>query len=250
MLNVRAEVNLDEITDSLRQTLRQIVENTAITGQVLWIDAVQKAPLSPYDKANYRASIQYRMTGDYKAELFADYRFAAEIETGRPARDLKKNLQTSQRTRAAKQGKHAGQRYLIIPFRHNIPGYTAHADAMPKPIYLQAKALTASSVTGMKSRLSASGHVVPQRVYQWGERLPAGLAEKLKPHHSTDIYAGMVRFNTSAGKAKSSAYLTFRVMGEWQANKWIIPPQPGLFLAKAVATDLDTVLQQAIKTIE
>ena len=249
MLTVRAEVNLDELTETIRQQLSHAVENTAITGQALWTNAIQKAKLSPYDKANYRASIQYRMTGEFKAELFADYRFAAEIETGRPARDMKKNLQTSQRTRVAKQGKHAGQRYLIIPFRHNTPGYTAHADALPKPIYRQAKALEASRVTGMKSRLSASGHVVPQRQYQWGERLPAGLAPKLKAHHATDIYAGMVRFNTSAGKGKSSAYLTFRVMGEWQSDKWIIPPQPGLFLAKAVANELENVLQNEVNEI-
>lgn len=207
------------------------------------------------------------MTGEYRAELFADYQHAAAIETYRPARDLKKNLQTSSRTRMAKHGKHAGQKYLIIPFRHNTSGNTAHADDMPKAIYKQALLMGPSSITGKKTRLSATNHLIPQNIYHWDKagdkftrgkskkeylsigRLPAGLAPKLKDHHTTDIYAGMARFDTSAGKATSSSYLTFRIMGEWQSDKWIIPAQPGLFLAKAVSAELEKVLESELKNV-
>ena len=249
MLTVRAEVNLDELTASIRQQIRQAVANTAADGAVLWIEAVNKAKLSTYDKDNYIKSIQWGMSGEFRAELFTDYQFAAAIETGRPARDMKKSLQTSSKTRMAKHGKHAGQKYLIIPFRHNTPGNTAHADAMPTDVYEQAKELQKSKVLSMTTRISATGASVPQAVYKWGDRLPAGLAPKLKEHHTTDIYSGMVRFNTSAGKGKSSQYLTFRVMGEWQSDKWIIPPQPGLFLAKAVSAELEKILEAELKNV-
>jgi len=61
----------------------------------------------------------------------------------------------------------------------------------------------------------------PQNKYSWGQRLGAG----------------MVRMDTSSGKQKSSAYLTFRVMTEKQHGKWIIPAQPGRFIAKRVAEE-------------
>jgi len=250
MLRVRVELNIDDITQAMRQQISAAVAQTASQGAALWIHSIQKAKLSPYDKAQYSASINVALLSDFKAELFSDYRFAQEIETGRPARDLKKNLHTSQRTRMAKSGAHAGQLYLLIPFRHNTPGHTALAQAMPKPIYLHAKALSLSHVSGLGTRLSATGAKVAQRHYQWGESLPKGLVPKLKAHHTTDIYAGMKRFNTSAGQGKSSAYLTFRVMGEWQSNKWIIPPQPGLFIAKELSEQLQTILDEALSGIE
>ncbi|MFZ4504163.1 MAG: hypothetical protein ACOYM1_09440 [Methylovulum sp.] len=249
MLSVRVELNIDDITQAVRQQISDAISQTAMQGMASWINSIQKAKLSPYDKAEYSASINMTKLSDFKAELFSDYRFAKEIETGRPARDLKKNLHTSQRTRVAKSGPHAGQRYLLIPFRHNTSGNTALAQAMPKPIYLHAKALSLSHVTGMGTRLSGSGAQLAQRQYQWGTSLPAGLAPKLKTHHTTDIYAGMKRFNTSAGQGKSSAYLTFRVMGEWQSNKWIIPPQPGLFIAKELSEQLQTILDEALSGI-
>jgi hypothetical protein len=78
---------------------------------------------------------------------------------------------------------------------------------------------------------------VPQLHYKWGARLPAGMAPKKKSFHTTDIYAGMVRFKTSAGGAKSSAYLTFRVMMEG-SPKWIMPARPGLFIVQKIRDEI------------
>lgn len=246
MLKVSVEVNLDELTQSAYQRVSQAVADTAMAGASIWKESVFNAKLSPYDKDAYLKSIQWGMTGNFSAELFTDYRVAGEIETGRPARDMKKNLQTSQLTRISHSKKHAGQKYLIIPFRHNTPGNIAHAAAMPDSVHTEAKQLVKSKVLSMSARTSATGATVPQRNYQWGERLPAGLMPKAKPHHTTDLYAGMVRFDTSAGKSKSSSHLTFRIMAEWQTNSWIIPAQPGLFLAKSTMESLQPILEAAI----
>ncbi len=207
---------------------------------------VARAKLWEGEKKAYMESIDVKMTGDFSALVWSDYKNADEIEHGRPPRDLKAMLATSLKVRVSKKGK----RYLIIPFRHNTPGATALAAPMPPAIYKQAKALAPSSIAGMTQRPSGQKgkqHVmVPQAVYNWGGKLPAELAPKLKPHHKTDIYAGMYRFNTSSGKQKSSAYMTFRTMIEGSPG-WIIPAQPGLFLAKKVAEEMQPIAAQAFQ---
>jgi hypothetical protein len=174
-----------------------------------------------------------------------DYDQAEPIESGRPARDLKRMLQTSKKVRYVTKGKNVGKRYLLIPFRHQIPGQTALGQDMPPHVYAQAKPLAPSTVTGRvlqhNGGKGARARMVLRNTYKWGGRLPPGLTPKLKPHHTTDIHSNMVRFNTSAGGGKSSVFMTFRTMGEWQSNKWIVPAKPGLFIAKAVAEDMQSV---------
>jgi hypothetical protein len=216
-----------------------------------WKSAIMKARLWQGEKGPYADSIKWTMTGPFEAEVTTDYKLAGEIETGRPAKDLKRMLQTSQKTRIATHGPHAGQRYLIIPFRHNVPtasGEGALAPQMPSHVYSLAKKLPHSRVLPYlikPTRVSGSGHTVAAHKYKWGGRLPAGLTPKLKPHHHSDIHAGMVRMDTSSGKSRSSAYLTFRIMGEWSTG-WIVGPKEGLFLAQKVADGLQPVLEEAI----
>lgn len=240
-------------------TVHQAVKAVASETVYRWKDSVAKAKLWSGEKTAYIESINWLMVGDFEAIVSATYGQAEAIETGRPARDLKKMLDTSLRVRVAKHGKHAGMRYLIIPMRHNTPGNVALAQAMPKDVYNKAKRLDPSTITGRITRPSGTGALslktrkpveVPQQKYSWGARLPAGMRAKLSPHHTTDIYDGMVRFKTSAGKGKSSSYMTFRVMGEWQADKWIVPAKPGLYIARDVhsqiALEAPLVFQQAI----
>lgn len=234
----------------------QAVRMVAEEGAFRWKSAVMKAKLWPEgEKHPYVESIKWKMVGPMTAEITTDFKLAGEIESGRPAKDLKRMLQTSKKTRVSMSGDHVGRRYLIIPFRHNTPsesGEGAHAPQMPSSVYAAAKKLVASRLMPPGSikpaqRMSGSGHLVTQHSYKWGESLPAGLAPKLKPSHASDPYAGMVRFDTSvpgSGK-KSSAYLTFRVMGEWSSG-WVIKPRPGLYLAKNVADGLQPVLEEAV----
>lgn len=230
--------------------IAKAIARTAEHGANQWKASVWKAKLLKAEKNEYFDSIKWKMTGSFSAEVWSDYRYADEIEKGRPARDLKKMLQTSKRVRISQSRVNRGKKYLIIPFRHNTPGRSALARPMPGDIYSIAENLSASSVltpgsVKPKTRLSGSGHTVPQQSYKWGDRLPAGLAQKLQPHHKTDIYAGMVRFDASKGASKSSSYLTFRVMGEW-SNGWLVKPKPGLYLAKNTAANLQQVLDKSI----
>ncbi len=222
----------------LTQAVRVIAQATAIK----WQEEVMRAKLWSGEKDAYQKSITASMTGPFAAVVTASYKYAAEIEDGRPPRDLKAMLQTSLKVRVNKKGR----RYLIIPFRHGTPG--TNSNPMPLSVYTLAKALDPSRVTAMGARPSQqpgkSQVMVPQRSYSWGGRLQAGLMPLAKPHHQTDLYAGMVRFNTGSGRQKSSAYLTFRVMSE-DSPGWVIPAQPGQYIAKRVADEMQPMAEKA-----
>lgn len=215
----------------LNQAVRAVVQQV----QIDWIEAVGRARLWSGEKDAYIKSIKAEMTGDFSGLVWSDLKLAEQIETGRPERDLKRMLDTSAKVRTTKKG----ERYLIIPFRHNTPGNEAHTPAMPAGVYAVASQLAPSRVTGMGERLSGTGAIdirtrkaltVPQRRYSWGDRLVDAAAEGGDKRHE-----GMYRFETTLpGGKRSSEYLTFRVMKE-SSKGWVIGPRPGLYLAKGVA---------------
>lgn len=226
----------------------QVVAATAQAVYERWVNAVTKAQgVWEGEKKDYVSSIRITGANAFESTVFSDYKNAWAIETGRPQRDLKKMLDTSLKVRVSAKG----ARYLYIPMRHNTPGHTAHAKAMPASIYDAAKQLGLSSVTGKGVRPSGTGaydtstkkqFLVPQNTYQWGGRLQPGLAPKIKPSHKTDPYAGMVRFTNSTG---GSSFLTFRTMSE-NSNGWLIPAKPGLFLARDIADEMRPLFEQAM----
>lgn len=249
----------------LHQAVNAVGKQTAYN----WQEAVYAAKLWSGEKDAYAKSISWQMTGDFSGYVEATYKYAEEIENGRPARDLKQMLNTSKKVRVSKKG----TRFLYIPFRHNTPGNDGLANPMPPSVYDVASNLEASMVTGEKLRVSgqvksqysdrwnavaasknargsttsSSKYLVKQSIYNWGGRLPAGMSPKLKPHHATDPHAGMVRFDTSTpGGAKSSAYLTFRTMSE-KSKGWIVPPQEGQKIAQGVIEDIRPKAQMAFQ---
>ena len=244
--------------------IAQAVHAVAQQARINWQDAVMHARLWSGEKVPYVASIKMEMTGAFSAVVSSDYKYADEIETGRPPRDLKKMLDTSTKVRRTKDGR----RFLVIPFRHNAPGGDALAPAMPVDVYQMAKGLSASSVTGSGTRPSgevtilsrktgmraantqtpylshtkSGGHyLVNKSTYAWGDRLtPVMLHGQAKADQKK--YAGMTRFRTSTG---GSSYLTFRIMMEGSTG-WIIPAQPGIYLAKKVADELAPLAEKAV----
>ena len=147
-----------------------------------------------------------------------------------------------------------GQFYRAIPFRHQTPGtlgqgggipmgqaYQGHpsvqsAEALGKSVYNQAKKL--GPTTGM-----------PGGKTQWGGRLQAGLAPKLKALHSTDIYAGMVRQQKVYANATQNTYTTFRMISEAQPNKWLHPGIEAAHIADEVATHIEQIAPAAFLAV-
>lgn len=248
--------------------LAQAVSAIAQQLQADWMAAVYKSNLWTGEKDAYAHSIKWEMTGPFRAVVSSEYRYAEEIETGRPARDLKRMLDTSLKVRVNKKGR----RYLIIPFRHNTPGAVATGPSMPQHVYDMARKMQVSKVVGQTQRLSGTGAyplkspqlltlqrrlgggvanristlpiTVNQNIYRWGGRVGAG---SMGPNEKgqTDRFAGMVRFSTTSPKgAKRSTYLTFRVMQEGSAG-WVIPPRPGLYIVKQVVERLEPLAIRA-----
>lgn len=254
-LDLAAGIN-SQVMPLLNQAVRAVAQQTAID----WQKAVHRAKLWSGEKDAYAQSIKWQMTGDFSAMVETDYKHAAEIETGRGPRDLKQMLLTSQKVRRTKDGR----RFLVIPMRHNTPGNTAHASAVPSVVHNLASAMAPSRVVSMgqrpsgevtnlspKSGMSAASKQTPYlsnpktkqasmvaaRKYAWGGRLTMGALKGAgMDAASAKRYAGMVRMDTSTpGGGKSSQLMTFRIMMEGATGKWVIPAQPGKFLARGVA---------------
>lgn len=166
---------------------------------------------------------------------------------------------------SGQKGKHAildakgnptGKYWRVIPFRHQTPGssgqgggavmgtaYDGHAavaDAakLGKAVYKAAKALKGS--TGM-----------PGSKVKWGERLPEGLAPKLAPHHTTDIYSGMVKLSKPYGeKGKvQNTYMTFRIITDNQPAKFLHPGFVGVHLMDEVEQYVSKVAAMAFDAL-
>ncbi|OGO08140.1 MAG: hypothetical protein A2Y61_00195 [Chloroflexi bacterium RBG_13_60_13] len=116
------------------------------------------------------------------------------------------------------RGKHEAQDggyYRAIPFRHGTPGTTGKIVGAEmgvpysKQMGQEAAKRLGKEVYGQAKKLKAYGtpNAKPEDV-----RLPAGLAGKLKDHHKTDIFAGMIREEQTYEKATQSQYFTFRTI--------------------------------------
>lgn len=259
-LDVQGVIN-KQVFPLLNQAVRAVAAKTAAN----WQEAVFSAKLWSGEKDAYAKSITWQMTGDFTAVVQSDYRYDQQIEHGRPARDLKAMLNTSQKVRRTKDGR----RFLVIPFRHNAKKLEAAG------IYDMAKGLGASSINGQIDRLSGEiNYITPgsgmspapasqqtpflsntttrqsqqvrQNVYAWGQRLKAQAMKDAGVPLATRRWAqGMHRFDTSTpGGAKSSTYLTFRIMMEGSAG-WIVPAQPGQLIAQKVTQEMRPKAQAA-----
>lgn len=244
-VNFDAGALFKDLNIQLRHAMAEALERTAQTVQGDWQKAIYRQR-GMYQAYKDRYALSVRVDLDRKnltARIFSDDPMATPFETGEPARDLKRMLNTSEKVRTAKGGKHPGQRYLIIPFRHSSPGKIAHGNDMPTAVYKQALQLTKSTSTQLSMRrsgLNASdvrtrGPLMTMRSsYNWGTRL-----------NGPNIPArqrGMVRMETSSGKQTSSKFLTFRVMTE-NSPGWIVPPKPGRFIVKGVAERAKDMLE-------
>jgi hypothetical protein len=174
----------------------------------------------------YVRSIQegLRFPEDLTGEVFSTSPYAAVIETGQPARDMKPQLLGSPKAKTGKNGK----RYITIPFRHGTPG-TVGMQAMPMNVYREAQQL------GFSRRNNILKSFFTGRKYTWGGRLGNSAQGQLS--HSgghpgarytwkSGMYSGMVRM----GKNRHTQYLTFRRISEnSDPRSWQFPavkPRP------------------------
>lgn len=258
------------ISAALGPLVSKAVDGIAQQVQANWMTAARRAKAPQELRDAYAASITYEYRpGSYSAEVFSEYKYAADIENGTPPRDMKRMLDTSMKVRRTM----SGARFLIIPMRHNVSD-------MPTHVQQAAKNLTASTITGMGLRRAGEitsarfgmgllplgekrqrrnpfasdtgtrkAAMVTKFQYSWGGKLAAG---SMGPNAKgkSDRFAGMVKMDQSTPNAPRSGYLTFRVMSE-KSRGWIYPAQPGQNIAQKVSQDMqpraEAVIAEAIR---
>lgn len=161
-----------------------------------------------------------------------------------------------------------GEYYRAIPFRHQTPGTKGsmapvmgsayeqtevNAKALGREVYKAARKLEATRSDPYTGKVSYGGRL---------EEL-AGL---LKPHHKTDVYAGMIREVKTYEKDTQPTYMTFRMIathktvslpGRGLRNRrvrvrneigWHRPATPGVKLAEASAKYAESIAVGAVKS--
>lgn len=253
-----SDANIQAVLDALsdKSTVTSIIEDVMDGARAFWIQqAGQKLTTSRRD---YIQGIQKVQIKGETASIALVGTLPNLVENGMSAYDMHDTLlgpNVPVVEFGAGKGKHArkdGGFWRVIPFRHQAPGTIGQGGGVPmgnpyegkvdnaaqlgKSIYKAAKKLAPS--TGM-----------PGGKTQWGERLPEGMAPKLKPQHATDIYAGMTRMEKTYEKATQSSYMTFRVISDGVPDKWHHPGLPGVFLAKEVQKFVDKQAQAAFAAL-
>lgn len=155
------------------------------------------------------------------------------------------------------KGKHArkdGGYYRAIPFRHQVPGTIGQGGGAPMGTQYKgllgqeaANALGAKIHSAAKQLAASRG--MPGQPTKWGGRLPDGLAPKLKAHHSTDIYSGMVKMKKMYAAADQSTYMTFRMISDGAPEKWHHPGIEAVHLADEVEKYVDKIAPLAFAAL-
>lgn len=240
--------------------LARAIEVLAKTAHQQWLAYAQGEPLPNGQVINlrsgtYHRSIQIEQTGEFAWRIFSNLAYAEAIETGIPARDLKRMLDSSLKVRRSKDGK----RYLILPFRWGTPGRVGFGqNVMPPAVHQWFQGQQTSHITSTGTRVSGTGAwdvktraplLVPQARYEWGARLTQQHLNTLGiAGPAAKRMAGMVNMRQPGGHGGGahSQYLTFRVMSE-DSPGWRAPAVPGRYPAKTVADRIKPVLEQAVE---
>lgn len=221
--------------------LDQLAENLADAARSEWIRLGQRDQSSM--RQDYIKGIQKPVVSRGTAVVSLVGSVANMLEHGAPRLDLRETLLGTEVSTVPRgqRGKHEGkegQYYRAIPFRHTTPGaaggvigqemgaaYKSHdavADSkkLAREVYGQALKLKPYRETGAK----------PEET-----RLPPGLAPKLRDHHKTDIYAGMIREVKEYEAATQAQYFTFRTISTRVTTGWIRGPIAARNYAEKVA---------------
>jgi len=228
-----------------KEDLAALLEDIANAARAKWIKLAGDGLKTT--RQSYIAGIQEVEMGEGTATVSLVGVLPNIVENGMEAIDLRTtllgpNVPVAPFGQPGKRLSKAGGFYRAIPFRHGTPGneqqnvgpqmgsaYTGHesginAQKLGKEVYKKAKLLGPS--VGQ-----------PYTKTKWGDRLPEGVGGVglLKPHHTTDIYAGMVKMQKTYAKATQNFYMTFRTISTAKTEGWIRPATPPKNFAGQVA---------------
>lgn len=253
--------SLAELNLLTKDVVESILDNVAQAARAHWIKLAKED--KSHLKVDYLQAIQPIEVGKHTRTISLLGEIAHIIEDGSPQLDMRKTLLGPNATRV--QTNKAGGKYRAIPFRHkNMAKGTPYANRIGvlnrgqlnkavisrakrigKNAYKAAKELTATT-TGYYKEKHKGKWMVAGVYKKQGGRLAAGYAPKLKPHHKTDIYAGMVKMSKTYEKATQNLYMTFRTISESVREGWIRKPIPARHYAEEVNTFVARMIPKAL----
>lgn len=193
-----------------------------------------------HSRGDYIRSIQTNLTDPVSKIIFTDFPPHRFIESGHGEIDLKAGLLAGPKARTTKEG----QPYNIVHFRHGVPGTLPSNRPMPINVHYLMQKEERKARQSKRTTLSQVRASKP-RQYAWRARLGEAGARRVKQtsqgqyQWKAGMYTGMVRMQTSTGRAKSSEYITFRVVSmRSDPRSWIVPPREGIPIRQIV---VDTV---------
>jgi len=133
--------------------------------------------------------------------------FPNMVENGADAWDLRDTI-LKPGTKNLKESKE-GHLYASVPFRHFVKDIgKAYAD---RGFNTQIVDMIKKAVNERRKELDATRSASGKGT-NWGGRLPAGLAPKLRERHAVDLFAGMIKAKKMYAKADQAQYVTFRTI--------------------------------------
>jgi len=229
-----------------KQAIQNIVRDIASAARTYWIQLAQKDKSSFAD--DYVRGIQAVKYNRNTAIITLLGEVPHLLEDGSPAVDMRTfllgpDVPVVPRGERGKHQNKEGGYYRAIPFRHAIPssgkvvggamgkayrGHEAVRDAkkLGREIYRLAKKLDATT-SNPYGKTKWGGRLQSRKARTYGIVIGQGpMVPLLKPHHTTDIYQGMVRSEKVYNKAKQAQYHTFRMISTTggDPSSWIRKP--------------------------
>jgi len=243
----RRQATLQKVAESARLKWVQLAGKGLKASSASYIEG-----LSPVKMSTGRATIT--LTG----------RLPNMIEHGWDGGDMRNTLlgpgARNRKPTKDKKGNITGW-YNTIPFRHGTPKSSGR-NFMPMG-GAEAKALDASMGSPVQMALGQQVYKAAKAlrpthsmltttpagaVYQtqWGGRMKNDMSiPKLKPHHATNIYAGMVRQRETYKEKTQTQYTTFRRISTNVKNGWFHPGIRARNIAKEVQKHVERVAPKA-----
>jgi hypothetical protein len=238
-------------------TLRQICE----AARDFWITRAGQELTS--GRRDYLNGIQPVMVSGSVGTIALVGTLANMIEEGASAFDMRTTMLGAGvpvvEVGSGMKGKHQNAKggfYRAIPFRHQTPESSGQGGGAPMgsqfgdhPLVNDALALGKAIHKAAKKLDPTTG--MPGEPTQWGGRLPAGMAPRLKAHHVTDIFAGMVKVEKQYEKSKQSTYVTFRTISTTSGHpdSWMHPGIEAEHLADEVSDFIDQIAPAAFAAL-
>lgn len=263
---IRLAKNLDlkKVFPNTLQALNMIAVNHLVQWRKFTMgEPIPGTPRVINSRGDYTKSINADLSKDQVKEVYSKGPWTDWIEKGHGELDLKPGMLRGPKARMGKNGP-----YNIIPFRHGIPNSLKSNTPMPQAVYnlILKETKRIEKVGGIgASRIVGKGPETWNRVsgqqdlklkYQWGYRLPSSMGgtpqtkETSKGNYTwtTGKHTGMVRMDASTKKARTSEYITFRVVSiHSDPASWIVPAVEPLLIRQKVAESLKKESEKLLK---